>query len=51
MDERNSISNAEFYSSQFRLLGEQRAHVDASAGNAVIASPGAKHLPRTAAKI
>jgi hypothetical protein len=33
------------------LLGEQLAHIDADADDAVIARPGAQHLPRTAAEV
>ncbi len=51
MDELDLIGDAEFYSTEFRLLGEQPAHVDAGADNAVIACPGAQHLPRTAAEV
>jgi len=51
MDERDLIGYAEFFSAEFRLLGEQRAHVDTGANDAVIASPGAQHLPRTAAEV
>ena len=45
------IGDAEFHSTAFRLLGEQRTHVDAGADDAVIACPGAQHLPGTAAKV
>jgi hypothetical protein len=45
------IGDAEFYSTEFRLLGEQLAHVDAGADEAVIVCPGAQHLPRTAAEV
>jgi hypothetical protein len=45
------IGDAEFYGTEFRLLGEQLAHVDAGADDAVIACPGAQHLPRTAAEV
>lgn len=45
------VSNAEFFRTTFRLPGKQRAHVDASASDAVIACPSAQHFPRTAAKI
>jgi len=51
MDELDSIGDAEFFSTAFRLLGEQLAHVDAGADDAVIARPGAQHLPRTAAEV
>ena len=51
MDELDLIGDAEFFSTEFRLLGEQPAHVDAGAGDAVIACPGAQHLPRTAAEV
>ena len=33
------------------MLGEQPAHVDAGADDAVIACPDAQHLPRTAAEV
>jgi len=51
MNELDSIGNAEFFSTEFRLLGEQLAHVDAGADDSVIACPGAQHLPRTAAEV
>ena len=51
MDELDSIGDAEFFSTQFRLLGEQLAHIDAGADDTVIACPGAQHLPRTAAQV
>ena len=51
MDKLDLIGDAEFYSTEFRLLGEQLAHVDASADDAVIACPGAQHFPRTAAEV
>ena len=51
MDELDLIGDAEFFSTEFRLLGEQLAHVDAGADDAVIACPGAQHLPRTAAEV
>jgi len=51
MDELDLIGDAEFFSTVFRLLGEQLAHVDADADDAVVACPGAQHLPRTAAEV
>src|SRR5512136_3153477 len=51
MDELDLIGDAELFSTEFRLLGEQLAHVDADADDAVIACPGAQHLPRTAAEV
>jgi hypothetical protein len=51
MDEGDPIGHAEFFSAEFRLLGEQAAHVDAGADDPVIACPGAQHLPRTAAEV
>ena len=51
MDELDSISNAEFYSTVFRLFGEQLAHIDAGADDAVIACPGAQHLVITSYSI
>ena len=51
MDELDLVGDAEFYSTEFRLLREQLAHVDAGADDAVIACPGAQHLPRTAAEV
>ena len=51
MDEGDLIGDAEFSSAAFRLLGEQLAQVDANAGDAVIACPGAQHLPGTAAEV
>ena len=51
MDELDSIGDAEFFSAEFRLLGEQLAHVDTGAADSVIACPGAQHLARTAAEV
>jgi len=51
MDELDLIGHAEFFSADFRLLGEQLAHVNASADDSVIACPGAQHLPGTAAEV
>ncbi len=51
MDERDLIGDAEFFSPEFRLFGEQLAHVDAGTDDAVIPCPGAQHLSRTAAKV
>ena len=51
MNEADLIGDAQFCSTRYRLLGEQRAQVDAGAGDAVIARPGAQHLPRTAAQV
>ena len=51
MDKLDVMSDAEFFGPEFRLLGEQPAHVDADAADAVIAGPGAQHLPRTAAEV
>src|SRR5512139_413659 len=51
MDELDLICDAQFFSAEFRLLGEQLAHVDAGADDSVIACPGAQHLPRTAAEV
>src|SRR5512147_745979 len=51
MDELDLIGDAEFFSAEFRLLGEQLAHADAGADTSVIACPGAQHLPRTAAEV
>ena len=51
VDELDSVSDAEFFSAEFRLLGEQPAHVDTGANDSQIACPGAQHLARTAAKI
>src|SRR5512143_3710503 len=51
MDERDLTGDTECFSAEFRLLGEQRAHVDAGADDSVIACPGAQHLPRTAAEV
>ena len=45
------IGDTEFFSAEFRLLGEQLAHVDAGADDSVIACPGAQHLPATAAEV
>ena len=51
MDEPDLIGHAEFHGPVLRLLGEQRAQVDACAGDAVIARPGTQHLPGTAAEV
>src|SRR5512139_3338276 len=51
MDELDLIGDTEFFSAEFRLLGEQLAHVDAGADDSVIACPGAQHLPRTATEV
>jgi hypothetical protein len=51
MDEHNLIRDAEFFGAEPRLLGEQLAHVDAGACDAVIACPSARHLPGAAAQI
>src|SRR5690606_21377962 len=51
MDEPDAIGDAEFFGAEFRLLGEQPAHVDAGADDSVIACPGAQHLARTAAEV
>src|SRR5574340_522392 len=51
MDELDPIGDAEFFGTESCLLGEQLAHVDAGAGDAVIACPGTQHLPRTAAEV
>ena len=51
MDELDLMSDAEFFRTAFRLLGEQPAHVDAGADDSVIACPRAQHLPRTAAEV
>jgi hypothetical protein len=45
MDELDLMGDPEFFSTEFRLLGEQLAHVDADADDAVIACPGTQHLP------
>ena len=41
----NLLGNAQFFRTASRLFGELRAHVNAGAGDAVIACPGAQHLP------
>jgi hypothetical protein len=51
VDELDSIGDIEFFSAEFRLLGEQLALVDAGATDSVIACPGAQHLARTAAEV
>ena len=51
MNELDLMGDAELFSTESRLLGEQLAHVDAGADDAVIARPGAQHLPRTAAEV
>ena len=51
MDELDLVGYAKFFRTQFRLCGKQLAHIDADAGDAVIASPGAQHLARTAAQV
>ena len=45
MEEPDLIGHAEFFGPAYRLFGEQLAQVDAHAGDAVIARPGAQHLP------
>ncbi len=51
MDELDLTGHAEFFGAEFRLLGEQPAHVDPGADDSVIACPGAQHLPRAAAEV
>ncbi len=51
VDERDLVGDAELLGAESCLLGEQLAHVDAGADDAVIACPGAQHLPRTAAEV
>src|SRR5512137_2329219 len=51
VDELDPIGDSEFFSAEFRLLGEQLAHVDANADDSVIPCPGAQHLARTAAEV
>ncbi|MPM94923.1 hypothetical protein SDC9_142072 [bioreactor metagenome] len=51
MDELDSISDPKLFSAEFRLLGEQLAHVNTGASDSEIARPGAQHLARTAAQI
>jgi len=51
MDESDPVGDAEFFGTAFRLVGEQRTHVDSGADDAVITRPGAQHLPRTASEI
>jgi hypothetical protein len=45
MNEMNLTADAELFRAPPGLRGEQRAHIDAGAGNAMIARPGAEHLP------
>jgi hypothetical protein len=51
MDERHPIGDTELRSTTLRLRGEQWAEIDAGADDAMIACPGAEHLPRAAAEI
>src|SRR5690606_25141480 len=51
VDELQLIGDPELFGTQFRLLGEQLAHVDTSAADPVVARPGAQHLARTAAEV
>src|SRR5690606_25526674 len=51
VDELQSIGDPELFGTQFRLVGEQLAHVDTSAANPVVACPSAQHLARTAAEV
>jgi len=44
MDEFDLMSNAKFFSSKFRLLGKQLAHINAGTDDTVIACPGAQHF-------
>jgi len=50
MDELDLMGDAEFFSTEFRLLGEQLTHVDADAADAVIAAR-CTASPRTAAEV
>jgi hypothetical protein len=51
MDKLNLIGDFEFFSAEFRLLGEQQAHIDTDTGDSVIACPGTQHLAGTAAEV
>src|SRR5512141_2738907 len=51
VDYHDPIGDAEFFSAEFGLLGEQLAHVDTGAADSVIARPGARHLAGTAAEV
>jgi len=51
VDEPDPVGDAELQSAKFRLPGEQAAHVDTCAGDAVIPCPGAQHFPGTAAEV
>ena len=51
MDELDLIGDSEFFSAEFRLLGEQLAQINAGADDSVIACSGAQHLPRTTAEV
>lgn len=51
MDEADLSGHAQLHRTALGLRGEQGAHVDARADDAVIARPSAQHLPRTAARI
>src|SRR5512137_2873128 len=44
VDELDTIGDSEFFSAEFRLPGEQPAHVDADTDDSVITCPGAQHL-------
>ncbi|CNU54249.1 Uncharacterised protein [Salmonella enterica subsp. enterica serovar Bovismorbificans] len=45
------FTDAELFCTLFCLCGEERAYINASTCNTVIASPGAEHLTRTATEI
>src|SRR5690606_12043812 len=51
VDELQLLGGPELVGTQFRRLGEQLAHVDASAANPIVACPSAQHLARTAAEV
>jgi hypothetical protein len=50
-NELDLVRDMEFFCAAFRLLGEQRAHVDTRAHDAVIACPDVWHLARAAAEV
>lgn len=51
MDEADLTGHAQLHRTALGLRGEQGAHVDARADDAVIACPSAQHLPRAAAQV
>ena len=44
MNERDLVHNAELSGALLGLLGKERAHINANAGNSVISRPGTQHF-------